>query len=378
MKTCAVCGFHHSDLDTVCARCNALLDAERGPELDDFFAKRARRRLMPSLGRFGPLVLLGRVRLALRAVGLKLAVPLPHDVTDRNPWKAGFLSLIPGWGQLYNHQPKKALYLFCGWLAVFAAWAATFYQPYNVWIGRLAILWMAFAFHDGVKTAILINGQFWTTRLSLATFMAWIFEIGLFFMLAQFVSSMLFVKFRHMSEDIMAPFFRQGDRIAVEIVSYKFRNPRVGEIVFYNPKGFSMWLGMNKYIVDPKNGFERIVAGPGETFEQRAGRFYRNGSEVTPAQGPLVPLAVPWDFKLTAPADHYIVLLSTIPYEDLLFGKIKAPQLRHAQTREHWDEACYVHEDEIYGRAWFIYRPPPRRRFLRRPLTAATVNESSK
>lgn len=299
--------------------------------------------------------------------------PLPEGIPPRSPWKAAMLSLIPGLGQIYNYQPKKALYFFVAWVAVLVAVVVTFYQPYNHYILGAAVLWMAYAFHDGLKTSIQINRQYWDIIRSLSTYLAFIFEIGLFFILAQFVSSMLFVKYRYMSESAMTPVIERGDRIAIDILSYRLRKPRIGEIVYYNPKQIKIESGVDAYVIDEFNSFERILAGPGQTLEKRQGHYYRDGIEIPEDQGPVVKGPIYWDFKLTASEGNYIVLFTYTGSEWMpVIGSNGAPGLGHPIG---WEDACIVPKQDIIGRAWFIYHPPPRRRFLRRPDSLLHVKE---
>jgi signal peptidase I len=373
VKTCPVCGFHHEDRDTHCIRCKAPLEAEPTPEVEAFVRERASALERRSLRFFD---FRGLVGAFLNRSGFKhlFTVDLPPDVFRRNPWKAATLSLIPGLGQLYNHQAKKALYMFIGWAIVLAAVIATWYQPFNHYILGVAVLWSAFAFHDGLKTAVLINGQYWRTRDSVAAYLAWIFEIGLFFILAQFISSMFFVKFRYMSENL-PPVFAKGDRVAIDVFSYAFRHPRVGDIVYYDPKKVTMEHGSDRYVVDEFNKFERVVAGPGQTFEQRAGRFYLDGVEVGPEFAPLYTKEVPWDFKFTAPEGKYVVIFSHTGSEFWFVSS--APRLSDARVTHGWAEACLVSEEDIIGRAWFVYHPPPRKKFLTPKRLAAAKNPAS-
>lgn len=355
MKTCPVCGFHHEDKDKRCVRCKAPLDAEVTPE-DEAFVQRTAAKLerrsfrMPDLGGF-----LGRIALKL---GIRhwFDFPLPEGVHHRNPWKAGFLSLIPGGGQLYNFQLKKAIYFIIAFAIAVAIVATTWYEPYNHYLLGLFVLWSAFAFHDGLQTAIRINRQYWTTRLSVAAYCAWLFEIALVAIFAQYISSMFFIKFRYIHDNALAPTIQRGDRLGIDILSYWIRKPRVGDIIYYDPKRIAIERGEDLYIVDSQNGIERIVAGPGQTFAHHDGKFYLDGVELPPERSPLVHKLVTKSYELRAPPGHYIVILSYVP-EDAL-------DIKNIDNVENWREACLVSKKDMIGRVWFIYHPPPRRRLL--------------
>jgi len=72
-----------------------------------------------------------------------------RGVHYRNPWAAAFLSLIPGLGQLYNHQPKKALTIFLFAAACLALAAATLYHPFSNYILMGCLLAWFTAFTTG-------------------------------------------------------------------------------------------------------------------------------------------------------------------------------------------------------------------------------------
>jgi len=66
----------------------------------------------------------------------------------------------------------------------------------------------------------------------------------------------------------MAPSFENGDYLIVDEISYRFRNPKRGEVIVF------------KYPSDPSQCFiKRIIGLPGETVEIKNGkvRIYKNG-----------------------------------------------------------------------------------------------------
>lgn len=380
MKTCPACGFHHSDLDTRCLRCNASLDASADPETEKFLASRAKGPLLrPGLtARFDPLLIWGNVvRRFQRMIGWTRSA-LPDDVYYRKPWVAASLSLIPGAGQLYNHQAKKALLFIVVWFAAGALAIATFFQPYSNLIIGPTIFWMAYVFHDGLKTAITINRQTWNLRISMAMYLAWVFEFAVLCLILQAGLSMFFVKLRYIKTDALQPTISRRDRIAIDILSYRFRSPRLGEIVFYKPMNITLESGEQVEPYFNKHGIERIVAGPGQTFELRDGKYYRDGIEAPVDQYPLSTYWPSiWDgrlsarFKLTAPPGHYVILYSYVGESiELLFGA--------QTTTRHRREASVVAEEDIKGRVWFVYNPPGRRRVFRPPASLTGRQEAAR
>lgn len=362
MKTCSVCGFHHLDSDAVCVRCGARLAPDAATEA--FLERQAGRGRAASLAGGGLDIFYrarGRAARSLQGLRRFFTSELRRDVEPRAPLAAAWLSLIPGAGQLYNYQPRKAL-LFAGlWIALAALAGATLLRPWSNAVLLALVLWGVYAFHDGYRTARRMRDGFWHLRLSLGFFAAWIFLLCAGLLLAQYVLGFTAVKFRHMSEGALAPMIARGDRLGVDILSYRFREPRVGEIVYYKPKQITLDQGANMYIEAPLNGLERIVAGPGETFARVRGSYYRNGEPVPPDRGPLTESEVVWDYRLEAPRDAYIVIRSYTSGDTL---GAAAPRMNEVRAVMGWEEACVVRRHEIIGRVAFVYNPPERRQWF--------------
>jgi signal peptidase I len=284
---------------------------------------------------------------------------LRRDVEPRPPFHAAFLSLIPGLGQLYNYQPDKAAFFLAVWIVLLVAAALTIRMPASNAVLLTLVLWALYAFHDGFRTARRMQGGFWHLRLSLAFFTAWIFQLCILLLLGQFLLGFTVVKFRHMSEPALSPVIDRGDRFAVDVLTYRFRDPRVGDIVYYRPRQIVLDQGQNMYIEAPVNGVERIVAGPGETFSRVRGRYFRNGQPVSPDEAPLNQSEVAWDYNLQAASDSFIVIRSYTSGDTL---GAAAPRMFEVLAVMGWEEACQVKPDEIIGRVSFIYNPPEHRR----------------
>jgi hypothetical protein len=366
LKTCPVCGFHHLDTDTRCVRCSALLgggaDAVAGSSGPEAPAYRRLGSSLDCLARFRGLVDRGILRFTR-----VITPPLPPGIEQRDPWRAAFLSLLPGSGQFYNLQPRKAMIFIAVWVGLLLLAAGSIRASYSNFVLLALILWALYAFHDGYRTARRINGDAWHLRLSLGFYLAWIFHACILALLAQYALSFTAVKFRYMSEDALAPLISPGDRFAVDILSYRFRAPRVGEIVYYRPKPIALIHGVggaggaNTYVEAPLNGIERIVAGPGDTFGRRNGLYYRNDQVVPSWEAPINRTEVTWDYEIQAPADGFVVIRSHTSSD--LLGPA-APRMGDAQLVRDWPEACIVERSEIIGRAVLIYQPPAQRRWL--------------
>lgn len=371
MKTCPQCGFHHTDLDERCIRCGTYLDAlnesdpltPAGRETFDFeLGKGPRWRLE------WPARLVAAVRRRLFIWREALRSPLPMEIGERSMWTAGFLAILPGLGQIYNHQPKKAglIFLFVG--AILALAILTLYHPLSNYILLGYLLAVLYSFHDGVVTAKRINRDYLTWQHRTAFYFAWIFYVALFCFLFQWAMAYGVLQFRYISADPMAPFLSRGERVTVDLLSYALHRPRVGDVVLYDPPPLVMELvgGVSSEwtSVNPTSMIERIVAGPGQTFERRGGVFYRDGQPVGPGEQPIVQSEVTWDFKITAPKDSYVILFSYTFGKDWLTGA-QAPSLNSGAIKLKWEKTCLIPREDITGRVWFVYQPPQGRRFIR-------------
>lgn len=364
MRTCPICGFHHLDTDARCIRCGAALGPDAGVETFLETARAPRR--APRLARLPANLfyrLRGRGARVLRAAVRPFRVELPEGVQQRVPLRAAFLGLIPGAGQLYNHQPKKAAFFVAGWAVMLSAAGLTLWQPWSNLVLVALVLWGVYAFHDGYKTARRINRDPWHLRLSLGFYLGWIFELCILALLAQYLLGFTAVKLRHMSESGLTPVIDRGDRFAVDILSYRFREPRVGDIVYYRPKELVIEAGTNMFIEKPLNGIERIVAGPGQTFARKGRNYYLDGRKVPASAGPLNQTEVPWNYQLQAPPGGYVVIRSYTSSDTL---GASSPKLNEATAVQGWHDACLVARGDILGRVVLIYHPPPRRGWLTR------------
>ena len=326
MKTCPACGFHHSDIDQRCIRCGTFLDSVQqepdplAPPNREFFDYRPRRASFFRRWLGWPLRLTGYIRRRLYIWRIRLSSPLPENIHERNPWIAGALSLVPGLGQLYNHQPKKAALFFLGLAAIFALAVLTFYHPWSNYVLILYVLAVLYAYHDGLLTAKRINRDYLPWQHALAFYFAWILFVAGFSLVLQYLASDLALQIHYIAHDDMAPFLRRGERIGIDRGTLLFRRPRVGDVVYYDPPKLSMecpgaldsqegdYSGV--VVIDPRRAIERVVAEPGQTFEIRDGKFYRDGRLVPPGEQPIVQDQIPCPFKIEAPPDSYVILFS--------------------------------------------------------------------
>ncbi len=296
---------------------------------------------------------------------------LPREVEWRYSWVAGWLGIIPGLGQLYNHQARKAFWFFLGWVILLGINVYTLTRSWNVILNILLVLYMLWSFNDCVITATRINGQKWTPRQTLALLSYLVFTLGVILILSQYFFTPVF-KLVYVSQDVFSPTIKKGDRLFVDCVTYWFRTPRHGEIVFYDPPRYTIEkpgaLTSEVYVINERRGFGRVVALPGDRYERRDGEYYINSAPAPPELQPLSSSALWEDIEFKEiPEGHMLVLIGHTTEDSGILGTGllggKSPGFEGLIVKG-WEEACLLTKDEIFGRCVAIYHPPSRRRWL--------------
>lgn len=144
----------------------------------------------------------------------------------------------------------------------------------------------------------------------------------------------------------MRPFLMEGDRIFVDKLTYRFREPQRGDIVVF------------KYPLDRKKDFvKRLVAFGGETVEVRDGQLYINSQKLEKPSHFLERFYYnrqDWDYGkigqvVSVPENHLFVL-----------GDNSA----QSSDSRNWG---FVPRKNLIGRAVLIWWPPKRFRLIKNP-----------
>ncbi len=171
----------------------------------------------------------------------------------------------------------------------------------------------------------------------------WIKPLLIAAVLAIFIRTFIFGPYK-IPTGSMRPNLLEGDRIFVDKLTYRFREPNRGEIVVF------------KYPLDRKKDFVKRLAGfGGETLEIQDGQLLVNGEKL---QTPSVIAERfyynrdDWDFgkhgqAILIPKDHLFVL-----------GDNSA----QSSDSRNWG---FVPRKDVIGRAVVIWWPPQRIRLLR-------------
>lgn len=140
----------------------------------------------------------------------------------------------------------------------------------------------------------------------------------------------------------MEPSLHNGERVLVEKLSYRFREPQRGEIVVFRSPG------------DPSRKFvKRVVGLPGDILEFRHGQVVLNGRTLVEpyAWGPTLG---PEQAQVVPPGRYFVLGDNRAHSEDSRF-----------------EDVGFVPRRAIIGRALWIYWPPQRAGPVTVPATLA-------
>ncbi len=123
----------------------------------------------------------------------------------------------------------------------------------------------------------------------------------------------------------MAPNFEDGELLLTEKVSYRFNEPKRGDIIVFQAP-----VGRNVDFI------KRIIGLPGDIVAVRGGAVYVNGEKLDEKY---INMQTQGDEEVKLNQDEYFVFGDNrgASSDSRVFGAIK--------------------KDSIRGRAWFVYRP---------------------
>lgn len=143
-------------------------------------------------------------------------------------------------------------------------------------------------------------------------------------------------QFHKVSGNSMIPTLHNGDYLITEKISYKFNNPKRGQIiVLKNPRDES------------QDFIKRIIAAPGDTIKIEANSIFINGEKITenylPPETPTRSGAfLTESTAIKVSSNQYLVL---------------GDNREHSSDSREWGA---VTKEEIVGRAFFLYWPVQR------------------
>jgi signal peptidase I len=268
---------------------------------------------------------------------------------NRNPWIAIFWSsFIPGLGHFYLR--KRLIGIVLVMLSLIF-----------IFLPLIGILWACFVIYITYKS--IPQGQGQSSRL-ITQFIALFFVLTLGNQSAALLIRSYVVETRYIPAASMESTLKVNDRVVIEKMSYRYRKPRRGEIVVFNPTQTLRDQGFKDAFI------KRIVGLPGDQVEIKQGGVYINTQRLTEnyvtqnepttldtcALGDTAPFLA---HGVTIPKDSYLVL-----------GDDRSNS---------YDSRCWglVEGKEIVGRANKIYYPFDRAGAILTPQYPDTLNGRS-
>lgn len=274
----------------------------------------------------------------------------------RNGFKAFLLSLLlPGLGQIYNGQPKKAIILFLLLLLfplLFGLTRGTTFFYGMLLLFVIEIVLRIYIIFDGVKSAkrqkeyILKSYNTWYYYILIA--------IGMFVILMAYdMQSVLGTQTFKIPSISNNPTFQVGDRLVADMRAYKNNEPDYGDIVVFSSPDGQMYTF-------------RIVGKPNDSIELIDNIVSINGKlskatfikETTNEQMPVV------EFEEKLPNGHkHLIYKSKQPYDSTKTNikNIVVPPDSYYLLGDNRDNAVdsryegFISKDRIKGRIVFSY-----------------------
>lgn len=136
----------------------------------------------------------------------------------------------------------------------------------------------------------------------------------------------------------MVPNFQNGEYVLTDKLSYKFNDPKRGDVVvFHAPPSANCPIGTGCDFI------KRVIGVPGETVEVKDNAYFVNGTRLRedyiPADFPILPGAYTKDRSIFLKNGEFFVSGDNRPY---------------SSDSRAWGP---VNKDEIVGKAFFVYWP---------------------
>jgi signal peptidase I len=268
-----------------------------------------------------------------RPLGPSVAIP---ETKSRRVGVALILSLLfPGWGQIYNGQFRKALWIWGGSAAVSLVAVAVGLPA--TFPGLLAVMLLGMVFYlliclEAVICARRVNSErrrFTPNRWSAYVgFVAIVYVLGLS---AALVSRRFFLQAYKIPSAAMEPTLLIGDHIMVD---KRARTPQRGDVIVF------------VFPPDPSKDFvKRVIAVGGDTVAVKNRIVYLNGEQMPDAHARFE--VAPHDRSPVSPRDN--------------FGPVTVPAGRLFVLGDNRDRSYdsrfwgFVDETEVEGRVLYIY-----------------------
>jgi signal peptidase I len=300
-RPCPKCGYENTPDAKFCGRCAGTLQAHSVAPQNPLGSSAAAPETRP------------------RRVGVALVLSL----------------LIPGWGQIYNGQFRKALLIRGGWVIVGLCAAAVGLPA--TFPGLLALLSANVVFYLLIGVEAVVCAQRFSLEPRRFTPNRWHAYLGFAVIVsvlslsATLVSRRFFFQVYKIPSGAMEPTLLIGDHIMVD---KRTRTPHRGDVIVF------------VFPPDPAKDFvKRVIGIPGDTVQIKAGRLYLDGQAVPDSHAHFeIP---PQDRIVSSERDY--------------FGPLKIPPAKYFMMGDNRDRSYdsrfwgLVDEDQVEGRVLYIY-----------------------
>jgi len=362
MIICPVCGFRNPDANDKCFRCSALL--KRNPELiRESFESADRKRKLRERGQWLA-IHLDQFR---ESGWYRRLNRVPDDDRYRYPFTAGLLGILwPGLGHIYGGQPIKAAMLALIALACVVAAVLTIHQPWSNWIlGALLFFWL-WTWAASVALSMRANGAHLQFRHEVALVFAAMFLLGTTLTVSQYLG-LGFLSIEKVTSQNMRPGFEPGERLLFFSVPYWFRQPRINEVILYDPPRFSAESGKDVVSLNIKKYYQRVVGVAGDRIEKRGTEMFRNAQQIPQEQLPFGAETM-GDFSVVVPEGMIFAPVTRIPEPDMLAALQGAPRINYmgdpSWIFHGWEGFPCIDASLPTAKGIAILDPPHRRRWL--------------
>lgn len=269
--------------------------------------------------------------------------PWGELLLDLADFKWALASVIPGFGHVLQKRYYRAFMFFALWLACIL-FGIFFYGRIisNICFG------CAIAIHASAAFDCLpLSLPFFNNIRSRVSIMAslLIFTIICYYLFFNIVNDRIFGTWINYAR--AEPFFLRGDFLLVQ----RQDNYKRGDIVFYETHGQWGSRGYDaNFYIPPGIFFDRIVGLPGENIEIIKGKIFVNDKPLNPEYYPIKQDMVR-DMKVVLAENQYFIYDSLSPRQNQF--PIELLRLHNV-----------VEEDNIQGRAFMIYAPLSRIKFI--------------
>ncbi len=253
---------------------------------------------------------------------------------QKDPWLAVFWSrIIPGLGHAYQGQWGWAIgfFLIIFLVTAFVSWVIQLMTQSEILAALLSsLVWVLLSYGCAYHAYINAPAPRENPRDIALKFYALILIVDL--LIGVFVGNLrsLAIEARYIPSESMLPTLKVNDRLFVDKLTYRFSNPKRGDIVVFHP---TPALEAQNF----KDAFiKRIIGLPGDQIKVQSGLVYINGKAI---QEQYIYEPPQYDFAtVKVPANSYFVMGDNRnnAYDSHYWGFVPRDYIIGKATKRYW------------------------------------------